>query len=748
MADGERYRVLHICPDYPHTRLYHLLISRLEYFVDNTVYVSQSELPVTKDYPVMFTGRDFGVLDRVLYFRKQKIIIDDIEARGLAKDINLVHAHNLFSAGYAALKLSQTMGIPYVVAVRNTDVNVFFHYMVHLRGLGVKVMEQAASVVFLSPAYKWSVLNKYVPKSLREQIAKKSIVIPNGIDRLFLDNTPSEKKQVSKESLNLIYVGEVNSNKNLTTTLKTCELLEKKGYNPKIKVVGNISDPKLAYIKESPYVEYHQHCNKEEVIEYYKQSDIFVMPSLNETFGLVYAEALSQGLPIVYSRGQGIDGYFAEGQVGFHVRSKHPEDIAKAIEYIVPSYEVLSSRAKEASKSFSWERIASQYERMYKQIINKQELVVMEYQRCTRCVMDNESDPTITFDAEGHCNYCNDVLARRSSEYFPNEEGKKKLDAMMDMLKKEGQGKEYDCIVGVSGGLDSSYIIYLGHKYGLRMLAVHIDDGTDTEISKKNIKNLCEKANVKLINVCPDKEQYADLTLAFFKASVPNLAMPQDNLLIQALHDIVKQYGIKYSLSGANFAHESILERSTGINAMDKTHILAIHKRFGTKPIDKLKIGNLCSAYIGWRYFSKVTNLYPLNYIDYNKERVLAELKEFSDYNYYGGKHYECVLTRFLQCYYLPEKYHFDKRKSHLSSLVVDGQMTREDAIKQLEQPAYVSEELKDKDMNFLAEWLGISREEFDKIVALPAKQHSDYPKSVLESFEGVARKFRKYIGQ
>lgn len=372
----------------------------------------------------------------------------------------------------------------------------------------------------------------------------------------------------------------------------------------------------------------------------------------------------------------------------------------------------------------------------------------MEYKRCTRCVMDNISDPTITFDHEGHCNYCNDVLARRNSEYFPNEEGEKKLDEMMAMLKEKGKGQDYDCIVGVSGGLDSSYIIYLGYKYGLRMLAVHIDDGTDTEVSKQNIKKLCEKANVKLINVCPDEEQYKDLTLAFFKASVPNLAMPQDNLLIQALHDITKQYGIKYSLSGANFAHESILERSTGINAMDKTHILAIHKRFGTKPVDKLRIGNLWSAYIGWRYFSKVTNLYPLNYLDYNKERVLAELKEFSDYNYYGGKHYECVLTRFLQCYYLPEKYQFDKRKSHFSSLIVDGQMSRDVAIEELKKPAYISNELKEQDMNFLADYFGIKRDEFDRIIALPAKQHSDYPKSWLENFEGIARKFRKFIGQ
>lgn len=371
----------------------------------------------------------------------------------------------------------------------------------------------------------------------------------------------------------------------------------------------------------------------------------------------------------------------------------------------------------------------------------------MVYQRCTRCVMDNASDTTITFDEQGHCNYCNDVIKRKEFEYFPNAEGKKRLDELMAKLKKEGDGEKYDCIVGVSGGLDSSYIIYLGFLYGLRMLAVHIDDGLDTEVAKQNINRLCDKAKVDLVNLSPDREQYADLLLSFFKAAVPNLAVPQDNLLIQALHDITKKYGIKYSLSGANFAHESILERSTGINAMDKTHLLAIHKQFGTKAIDKLRIGNLWSAYVGWRYFSKVTSFYPLNYIDYNKKRVLSELKEFSGYDYYGGKHYESILCRFLQCYYLPTKYNFDKRKSHLSSLVVDGQMTRDEALEELKKPAYVSKELQEYDMNFLANYFGISRTEFNTIIAMPAKQHCDYPMSWLENFEGIARKFRRFLG-
>lgn len=371
----------------------------------------------------------------------------------------------------------------------------------------------------------------------------------------------------------------------------------------------------------------------------------------------------------------------------------------------------------------------------------------MGYQRCTRCVMDNASDENIIFDKDGHCNYCNDTFNRMNSEYFPDERGKRKLDEIMARIKSEGRGKEFDCLVGISGGVDSSYIIYLGHLYGLRMLAVHIDDGMDTEIAKKNIADLCEKASVKLINIRPDKEQYADLILSFIKASVPNLAMPQDNILFKELYEITKHYKIKYSLIGVNFAQESILERSLNINTSDSRHIKYIHKRFGSKPINKLKIQSLFESYLKRKYFSPVTKIAPLNYLDYNLEKALKELNEFSGYTYYGGKHYENILTRFLQCYYLPVKYKFDKRKSHFSSLIVSGQMTRDEAIDCLSKPAYISEEMRLNDMNFIADYLGVSNEKFQELIELAPKFHSDYPCSVLNKFAPLARYFRKYLG-
>lgn len=362
-------KVFHICPDFFYTKLYGLLISHLSDTQQNLVYVPSSEIENNTSCDVAFLGRDFGLLDRLLFFRKQFVLKKDIVNRGLYSDCNIVHAHCLFSAGYTARKLSLEYGIPYVVAVRNTDVNVFFRYMLHLRSVGVEILHDAAAVIFISPSYKKQVLENYIPAKYRNLIENKSYVIPNGIDSLFLDNCPDEKSMPLNGKINLIYVGEINTNKNLQTTLKACVLLESQGVYPTIKVVGPITDPQYEWIKDNRFVEYHPLCPKEEVLKFLRSSDIFVMPSLKETFGLVYIEALSQGVPIVYSEGQGLDGYFEEGYVGYHVNSKNSEQICNAVLQITSDYKSISERCVKAAKQFSWDRISGVYKDIYKKIM-------------------------------------------------------------------------------------------------------------------------------------------------------------------------------------------------------------------------------------------------------------------------------------------------------------------------------------------------------------------------------------------
>ena len=340
--------------------------------------------------------------------------------------------------------------------------------------------------------------------------------------------------------------------------------------------------------------------------------------------------------------------------------------------------------------------------------------------------MSSASDKNISFDAEGNCNYCSSALAQiGTTTYFPNEEGQRRLEAMLQRLKTENRDKPYDCVMGISGGLDSSYLAYLGYKWGLRILAVHIDDGYDTEISKSNIQKLCKAANIELRTITPDAEQFNDLTLAYMKAGVPNLAIPQDNILFAFLYDTVKKEGLKYFLSGGNFALESILQTDHVFNAMDTANIRAIHRRFGTKGMDKLKLISSYKKYLRIKAGTVIT-LRPLNYIDYNRERAFKELYDFCGFEYYGGKHLENMLTAFVQLRWMPEKFGVDKRSSHLSSLIVSGQMNRDEALKQLEEPLY-DEALMAGYVEFIKKNLGLSDEAFHALMTAPSHEHEEY---------------------
>jgi len=364
---------------------------------------------------------------------------------------------------------------------------------------------------------------------------------------------------------------------------------------------------------------------------------------------------------------------------------------------------------------------------------------MQEYKICNYCVMDNSSDDTITFDDSGQCNYCKTQLSRKKFVYFPNEEGGRRLQSLIAKLKEENKDKEYDCLMGISGGLDSSYLAYLGTTWGLRILAIHVDDGFDTQISTENLKKLNSKTNLDIITIRPDAEQFNDLSRAFFLAGVPNLAMPQDNIIFACLYQYAKEKKIRSFLSGGNFALECILQKGNTHDAYDKVNILDIHKKFGRKPIDKLPL--LTNFQRDWdKRVLKIETLRPLNYIDYNRDRAFAELKEFCGFEYYGSKHLENIFTKFLQVYYLYNKFHVDKRRSHFSSMIVSGQMTRDQALAELEKPYCNNTEMQN-DIEFIIKKLDLTRAEFDRVMAEPPKQHTEYKTSLYNKFRSIIQK-------
>lgn len=365
-------KILHIAPNFPYSKLYNQLISKIEEKdINNEVYVQSEKTEIKVSYPVHYLGRTFGILDRLLYFRKQKIILDDILHRKLCEGVDVVHAHNLFSAGYCAFQLKKKYNIPYIVAVRNSDVYDFFRNMIHLRRLGVKIMKESSAVIFISPAYKESVIKKYVPISSQDEINLKSLAIPNGLDQYFFEN-PKRRGNLNEleGKIKLLYVGDVDRNKNIVTTLAACDILIKRGFNIKYTIVGKIKVAKLKKEFERKYVEYIPYSSKEVVKEIMAESDIFVMPSIHETFGLVYIEAMSQGLPIIYTKGQGVDGYFQQGEVGYSVDCKDAKAIADSIEMIKKDYVRISERSSDAITNFSWDTIASKYADLYNKVVS------------------------------------------------------------------------------------------------------------------------------------------------------------------------------------------------------------------------------------------------------------------------------------------------------------------------------------------------------------------------------------------
>ena len=255
--------------------------------------------------------------------------------------------------------------MPYIVAVRNTDVNTFFKYMVHLRGLGVRILRGAQAVVFLSAAYRDTVLRTYVPAALREEIAAKSVCIPNGIDP-FWHRTACPREDYTPP-LHVLYAGVIDKNKNTDATLAAVELLRARGQEVLFTCVGEARDAAAVQaLRGKDYVLLLDKADKAALQGIYRQNHVFCMPSLHETFGLVYAEAMSQGLPVLYTRGQGFDGQFPEGEVGFSVDPSDPADIADKLLQCLKDYPARSARAAENSARFNWETIAGRYEALYR----------------------------------------------------------------------------------------------------------------------------------------------------------------------------------------------------------------------------------------------------------------------------------------------------------------------------------------------------------------------------------------------
>jgi N-acetyl sugar amidotransferase len=349
-----------------------------------------------------------------------------------------------------------------------------------------------------------------------------------------------------------------------------------------------------------------------------------------------------------------------------------------------------------------------------------------QYHICSRCIMDT-SDPEISFNAQGLCSHCQRFDAITKPNWQKTLGNTTALESLIETIKREGKGKQYDCIMGLSGGVDSSYVATLVKKYGLRPLAVHFDSGWNSELASNNIENIVNKLDIDLFTIVCDWEEMKDLQLSFFKASLPNCDIPQDHAFVAALYKTAIKKNIKYLISGHNTATESILPKEWGYTSRDLVHLKSVHKTFGKlSSLKKYPQLSFFNSSLYYPYVKGIKSINILNYLDYNKKLAKEYLIEKLDWRDYGGKHYESGFTKFFQSYYLPVKFGYDKRRAHLASLIVTGQIDRTTALKEMEAPAFDSAIIED-DISYMAKKMGISSDEFTSILMRPNKTHRDY---------------------
>ena len=353
------------------------------------------------------------------------------------------------------------------------------------------------------------------------------------------------------------------------------------------------------------------------------------------------------------------------------------------------------------------------------------------YRVCTRCIMDT-TDQEITFDENGVCHRCHDYDRVIRDHVFANATGRQRWEATAERIKAEGQHKSYDCIIGLSGGVDSSYVAWMVKDIGLRPLAVHLDNGWNTETAVRNIENIVKILNIDLHTEVLDWEEFRSLQVAFIRASVPDCEIPTDHAIIASLYQAALREKVRFIVTGGNFVTELMVPASWSEGQTDWKYIKYINDHFGSKRLKTFPHYRFWHKSIYYPKIRKIELISPLNWIEYNKFEAIEFMKNELGWTSYGGKHHESIYTRFYQGYILPKKFDADKRRPHLSCLVNDGRITRDEALREIQQPP-LDEDIVQRDKTFVIKKLGFSEAEFETIMNEPPKRFLDFPSDTKE---------------
>jgi len=350
-----------------------------------------------------------------------------------------------------------------------------------------------------------------------------------------------------------------------------------------------------------------------------------------------------------------------------------------------------------------------------------------DYKICSRCVMDT-TDLMIKFDADGVCDHCNTFDTQIKPNWRTDESGAKELQILVEKIKDKGAGKEFDCIIGMSGGIDSSYLSYIAkEKLGLRPLVFHVDAGWNSQEAVNNIEKIVDKLGLDLYTEVIDWEEMKDLQLAFIKSGVSHIDTPQDHAFFATMYKFAEQHNVKYILTGANLSTECIRNPIEWMYYQsDSIQLRDIHKQYGIRPLVNFPVTSILRHKIFLPYIKGIKVLRPLNYIPYIKKDAVELLTSKFGWQPYPQKHFESRFTKFYEGYWLPKKFGYDTRKVQYSSLILTGQMTREEAIEKLKQPSFDSETIQ-HDFDYVATKLGITSDELQSYMDSSNKTYKDY---------------------
>lgn len=366
-------------------------------------------------------------------------------------------------------------------------------------------------------------------------------------------------------------------------------------------------------------------------------------------------------------------------------------------------------------------------------------------QVCSNCVMDT-TDTKITFDKNGVCDHCNDFYYNVKPRWHTDRKGRTALEGLVKNIKKDGESRDFDCIIGMSGGADSSYLLHVAVKeYGLRPLVFHVDGGWNSDIAVNNINVMIDKLGLDLYTEVINWEEMKAFQLAYIRAGVPNIDVPQDHAFIATLYDFAAKHGIKYILNGGNISTEVVRNPLEWLYyGTDMRQIAAIRKRFCDDPLKSYPFSSVLRHKFYLRYIQRVQVVKPLNYFPYIKDRAMQELADEYGWQPYPQKHFESRFTKFYEGYWLPKKFGYDTRKVQYSSLILTGQMTREEAVDKLKNPAVLEEEAR-HDFHYVATKLGITVDKLQTYFDQPNKTYNDYPNQ--EVMFNFGAKLLKFLG-